>query len=155
MQAAYRSSLEKQATRFDLGLQNLSQDGGKDCQDEKALYWASIYDIVIEVGRASRGTLNRLLLLGESADDPEFLQTVQDALRALLPDATTQDISTMLLSGRQDGEIEPLYLAARGAAEFAKRAQEAPAGCKEPAHCAENRVAPFDIQSNQILLTEQ
>ena len=152
MQAAYRSVLEKEATRFDLGLQSLPS-GGEHCEEEKALYWSRIRATIIEVGRASRGTLNTLLLLGEDADDEEFIQTVQDALRALLPNPP-QDVATMLLSQKQAREDGPLYLAARGAAEFAKRAQEAPAGCKEPAHCAENRAAPEYFQLDQISLGE-
>ena len=153
MQAAYRSILEKEATRFDLGLQNLPL-GGEDCQEEKASYWSRIRSTIIEVGRASSGTLNTLLLLGEDADNPEFIRTVQDALRVLLPDTSPQDIPMMLVSQKQDSKIEPLYLAARGAAEFAKRALEAPANCKEPAHCAENRAAPKSIQLDQVLLSE-
>ena len=155
MQAAYRSVLEKEATRFDLGLQSLPS-GGENCQEEKALYWSRIRATIIEIGRASRGTLNTLLLLGEDADDQEFIQTVKDALRALLPPNTTpQDIPTILLSQKQGRENNPLWLAARGAAEFAKRAQEAPAGCKEPAHCAENRAAaPEYFQFDQVSLGE-
>lgn len=59
----------------------------------------------------------------------------------------------MLSSGKRDREIEPLYLAARGAAESAKRAQEAPAGCKEPAHGASNRFAAMKSLSNQVPLS--
>ena len=152
MQAAYRSVLEKQATHFDLGLQSLPS-GGENCQEEKALYWSRIRETIIEVGRASRGTLNTLLLLGENADDQEFIRTVQDALRALLLN-TPSDIPTILWSPKQDCENDPLYLTARGAAEFAKRAQEAPAGCKEPAHCAGNRAAPKYFQLDQVSLRE-
>lgn len=54
----------------------------------------------------------------------------------------------LFLSEKQDSEIEPLYLAAGGAAEFAERAQEAPAGCKEPAHCA--KPAPYQRTFSQI-----
>lgn len=154
MQSAYRSILEKEATRFDLGLQYLPL-GGEDSEEEKALYWSTMSAMIIDIGRASRGRLNTLLLVGENANNPDFIRVVKDALRVLLPDASTQDISTMLSLEKQDGdEIEPLYLAARGAAEFAKRAQEAPAGCKEPAHCAENRVARKSFQSDQILLSK-
>ena len=154
MQAAYRSILEKEATRFDLGLQDLPP-GGEGSEEKKALYWSSMREMIIDVGRASRGTLTTLLLLGENVNNPDFIRTVKDALRVLLPDASTQEISIMLSPEMQDGdEVEPLYLAARGAAEFAKRAQEAPAGCKEPAHCAENRAAPKNLQSDQILLSK-
>ncbi|KAG7005353.1 hypothetical protein G7Y79_00020g048810 [Physcia stellaris] len=92
VQAAYRSVLKKEATHFDLGLQSLPS-GGENCQEEKALYRSRIRATIIEVGRASRGTLNTrtLLLLDEDADDQEFIHTVQDALRALLPN-TPQDI---------------------------------------------------------------
>ena len=156
MQAAYRSILEKEATRFDLGLQDLPP-GGEGPEEKKALYWSSIRETIIDIGRASRGTLDTLFLLGEDANNPDFIRTVQDALRVLLPNTPPQVISTMLSSEKQDGdELEPLYLAARGAAEFAKRAQEAPAGCKEPAHCAENRAAPKSLhfQLDQILLSK-
>ena len=48
MQAAYRSILENETTRFDLGLQNFPTNG-KDSQEEEALYW-------------SRGILTTLLV---------------------------------------------------------------------------------------------
>ncbi len=153
MQAAYRSILEKETTRFDLGLQNFPTNG-KDSEGEEALYWSRMRVTIVEVGRTSRGILTTLLVLGENADNSSFVRTVQEALRELLPDASTQDISKMLLLWKWDGEAEPLYLAARGAAELAKRAQEAPAGCKEPVHCAENRAPAKIILSNQVSLSE-
>ena len=160
MSAAYRSLLEASSTRFDLGLEHLSSDFdssqmklGISCP---ARYWSRIFDVIIEIGRASLRPLNTLLLLGEDAENPDFVRTVQEALRELLPEASAEEVAAMVLvSGERkadsDGELvdeqtggssellDPLYLAARGAAEFAKRAQEAPAGCREPARCAKNR----------------
>ena len=150
MRAAYRSVPEKETIDFSLGLQN-SPKTGEDSQQEQALYWSRMRATIIEVGRASRGTLNTLLLLGDIAENLDFIRTVQGALRELLSDGFTQVVPTLLLSEKRD---HPLYLAARGAAEFAKRAQEAPAGCREPAHCAENRVPPNDILLNQVPLSE-
>ena len=61
----------------------------------------------------------------------------------------------MLSSHKQDGdEIEPLDLATRAAAKFDKCAQEVPAVCKELTHCAENRAALKNIQSDQTLLSK-
>lgn len=153
MQSAYRSILEKEIICYDLGLQNFPTNK-RDIEEEEALYWSRMRAAIVEVGRASRGVLTTLLLLGEDANNPGFIRTVQDALRELLPDASAQHISAVLLSGKQNSDVEPLYLAARGAAEFAKRAQEAPAGCREPAHCAETRVPPKNILLNQISLSE-
>lgn len=153
MQAAYRSILEKQVVHFDLGLQNLPTNG-KDIQGKEALYWSRIRAVIVDVGRASRGELSTLLLLGEDANNPGFIRTVQDTLRELLPDVSKQHVSAMLLSGKQNISVEPLYLAARGAAEFAKRAQEAPAGCREPARCAKNHTPRMTILSNQVSPSE-
>ncbi|KAL8745283.1 MAG: hypothetical protein Q9190_002566 [Brigantiaea leucoxantha] len=152
--SAYRSILEKEITRLDLGLRD-SSSNVKESEEEKEVHWSSIRATIIEVGRASRGRLTTLILLGENVGDPDFIKNVQDALRELLSGASPQEVSTLFLSGKRNGEIESLYLAARGAAEFAKRAQETPAGCKGPAHCAGNRVPPVQIPSNQILLSKE
>lgn len=160
MSAAYRSLLEASSTRFDLGMEHLSS--GSDFGEIEleigcpTRYWSRIFEVIIEIGRASLRPLTTLLLLGEDAENPDFVRTVQEALRELLPEASAEEVAAMMLvSGERkadgDGEVvgeqtggssemlDPLYLAARGAAEFAKRAQEAPAGCVEPARCAKNR----------------
>lgn len=152
MQEAYRSILEKELTRFDLGLQHLPTNG-KDRPEEEDLYWSRMRATIVEVGRASLGELTTLLLLGDEADNPDFTRTVQDALRELLQDGSAQDALAVLSSGKRDREIEPLYLAAKGTAEFAKRAREAPAGCKEPARCASNRFRATKFLSNQVPLS--
>ena len=153
MQAAYESDIEKETIHYDLGLQNFPTNKG-DTREEEALYWSRMRAAIVEVGHASRGALTTLLLLGEDANNPGFIRTVQDALRELFPDASAQNILAVLLSGKQNSDVTPLYLAARGAAEFAKRAQEAPAGCEEPAHCAVNRVPPKNILFNQASLSK-
>lgn len=163
MSTAYRSLLEASSTRFDLGLEHLSS--GSDSIEMElqtrcpARYWSSIFDVIIEIGRASLRPLTTLLLLGEDAENADFVRTVQEALRELLPEASAEEVAAMVLgSGEREADsdggvvgerisgsskiLDPLYLAARGAAEFAKRAQEAPAGCIEPARCAKNSVPP-------------
>lgn len=154
MSAAYRSVLEASSTRFDLGLEHLSSCSKASEIDRcTAHYWAQIHDVITRIGRTALRPLTTLLLLGEDAQNSDFVHTVQEALRELLPDASAEEIAAMVrvLGEREvgsDGDIagsgsqkwDPLYVAARGAAEFAKRAQEAPAGCKEPARCAENSI---------------
>ena len=98
--------------------------------------------------------MTTLLLLGEDGENPDFLRTVRGALRELLPKASVEKIAAMVRVSSEpnadgDGKLagdggqempHSPYLAARGAAEFAKRAQEAPAGCVEPNRCEENRI---------------
>lgn len=91
MQAAYRSILEKETIRYDLGLQNFPTNRS-DTQEEEALYWSRMRAAIVKVGRASRGVPTTLLLLGEDANTLGFIGTVQDALRELFPDASAQHI---------------------------------------------------------------
>ena len=159
MSSAYRSLLEASTTRFDLGLDHLPSSGSSETDLEiecqTARYWSRIFDVVFEIGRVSRWRpLTTLLLLGEDAENPDFIRTVQEALRKLLSESSAEEVPAMVRvlgerkvdgDGEQTGDsrreaVDPLYLAVRGAAEFAKRAQEAPAGCMEPKRCAKNRV---------------
>lgn len=57
MQAAYRSILEKETIRYDLGLQ-IFQTNRSDTQEEEALYWSRMRAATVKVGRASRGVPN-------------------------------------------------------------------------------------------------
>lgn len=67
-----------------------------------------------------------LVLMGESALGGQFLNQVKDALWDLFQKQTVSVLDSYGV------EIEdPSFVAARGAAEFAKRAMEAPDGCVE------------------------
>lgn len=97
----------------------------------------------MDVGRETERPLDTLLLLGEGAGQPEFARTVQEALLKL-----------NLGSGvkiRLSRQGDPLYIAARGAAEFAKRAQSSPPNCREPARCFEDR----EIEDSQEALSDE
>jgi hypothetical protein len=68
-----------------------------------------------------------LILLGEEADDQNFLDTVQEALR---------ELSVLhLLDRKETLSYDPQYVAAR-VAEFAKRWQASTWNCKERVSCA-------------------
>jgi len=147
MQSAYRSIIEKETTRFDLGLMHCPTTD----EEKEALYWSQVQDSIVKVGRATRERLTVLLILGEDGTNRAFIRTVKDALREL---HSNTEASTVFVSGSGNGEIDPLYVAAKGAAELAKRAQEAPAGCKEAAHCAVNRIPPENALPKQVLLSK-
>ena len=142
---AYRSVLESSATRFDLGLDHLPSSNPfpypnpppTDALNPDAHYWAQIAHTIVEIGRTALRPLATVLLLGEDASNADFIRTAQEALRELLPEASAEEVAAMVRVPT-DGE-GPLYLAAKGAAEFGKRRLEAPAGCVEPKRCAVNR----------------
>lgn len=91
--------------------------------------------------------------MGEDADNLNFTSVVMEALQELLSDYPN---GTRILSEeRSNNTLDPLYVAAKGAAEFAKRAQEAPASCVEPPHCAKNRVPPDTFSKDQKLFNEE
>ena len=140
MTAAYHSLLETSSTHFGLGLDHLYVDDA-DCgfcpsKMDPDSFWTRTLGIILQTGRTSTRPLTTVLLLGEAADDSEFKRTVQEALRMLLSKQSA--MSSLQISVSREA-FDPVYLAATDAAEFAKRALEAPAGCREPARCADNR----------------
>lgn len=78
-------------------------------------YWLRISDRVLELCRRRfwpQYPLEKVLLFGESAGHPSLLKTLKSTIPQLqdsMPDFVLQD---------------PVYIAARGAAQFAKRARE-------------------------------
>jgi len=98
-------------------------------------YWDHVHDTIKSFVqsttdfRASR-LFTTVLLLGESATDPNFLRVLRDTLREIQGPENPTALNI-------DKVVDPLYAAARGAAEFAKRIQEAPPhNCIEDKSCA-------------------
>lgn len=133
MQSAFWSSHEAESVRFELGLEN----------EEEEMYWDKVKEAIVGVGWEAKRPLDTLLLLGEGVGHPEFVKTVQEALLKLYQGSGPNI--------RSWGLGESLYVAARGAAEFAKRAQASPPNCREPARCFENR----EIDSSQSVLSDE
>ncbi|KAH8585747.1 hypothetical protein B0O99DRAFT_706830 [Bisporella sp. PMI_857] len=132
MQSAWRSDIENQRFRFDLGLDNLPHD-----QYDREVYWENIRKTIVEIGKASHRPLTHVLMLGDVVDNHEYIRTVQDALMELIPHELTRE--SIMPFAKNHQSLNSLYVAARGAAEFAKRMQEAPRGCKESPQCRGNR----------------
>lgn len=133
MQSAFWNSHEAESVQFELGLKNKGKEA----------YWDRMLETIVSVGRKATRPLDTLLLSGEGAEHPEFVKTVQKALLKLY---SGSEPSVGLWTRR-----DPLYIAARGAAEFAKRTQASPRNCREPARCFENR----GIDNNQGVLSDE
>ncbi|TVY94428.1 hypothetical protein LAWI1_G000759 [Lachnellula willkommii] len=136
MQSAFRSSHEAESVRFELGLEKQGEE----------TYWERLREVIVDVGQETERPLDTLLLLGEGAGLPEFARTVQDALTRLLELNIGSEVNIRL--SRQG---DPLYIAARGAADFAKRAQSSPPNCREPARCFKDR----EIDDSQEALSDE
>ena len=99
--------------------------------DDADGHWGLVRELIEELPRKDRQPVSKVLVMGESAEDERFL----DILRATLgPPLTWNDLSDLTVL-----RYSPLYTAARGAAEFAKRIQETPRGCIECKKCRERR----------------
>lgn len=96
------------------------------CYHDREAYWDVVQCKIQEIQKTAtgweRGPITQVLLLEESVLDLRFLDTLQDAL---------DDIQAWKTDGPQitTAGCDPLFTAAKGAAEFAKRLQEAPRDC--------------------------
>ncbi|OCK74284.1 hypothetical protein K432DRAFT_409985 [Lepidopterella palustris CBS 459.81] len=95
-------------------------------------YWREVQAKMLLVAERAVQPFDTVLLLGEEASNETFLRVLRDTFWV------PQDQESTIM-GNRDPDV-PLYVAARGAAEFAKRAQVSPWGCKEPASCMKNRL---------------
>jgi hypothetical protein len=127
---AYES---KAVIAWDLGLDALNGTSNTGA------YWSCVRSTIHDIALRSPQRITTLLLLGEEGSNPTFLDTVRDALHDLYG-IDSLGVGTL-------SSIEPLYVAAKGTAEFAKRFQESPWGCFEPKRCQENR-RPLGLDSD-------
>lgn len=82
----------------------------------RARFWAQIHEVILEVAGALQRAPNKIILLGEHGANSDFL----DVVKAALWDVLEIDVS-LLLSANEAEDVSKL--AARGAAEFAQRAE--------------------------------
>jgi len=115
-----------------------------DSEDERQPYWQSIRAAIVEVGCQSRRELTNLLLSGQDANNPTFIDIVRDALREQVPDTRME---AMLHSNTLHDKFDLVYIDTRKAAEFAKRTQESPPNCSEPPRCANDRYGSEILES--------
>jgi len=122
-------------TRYDLGLEAWLQN------PDSSTYWSKVRDTIHRIASASQAPLDKLLLSGEDASNEQFLEAVREAL---------QQTPLRNVSRPSSTDIDPLYIGANGAAEFAKRWQGGTWNCMEPPHCAGNRDPDDDDESSDM-----
>ena len=83
----------------------------------RARFWAQIHEVILEVTGALQRAPNKIVLLGNHGANAEFLEVV----KAALWDVLEIDVSLMLSANRAE---DVGMVAARGAAGFAKRAED-------------------------------
>ncbi|MCJ1265187.1 hypothetical protein MMC22_005062 [Lobaria immixta] len=97
-------------------------------------YWAHILTQLRAIPESAtslgRRPISKILLLGESASNPDFLTALKDAL-AVLPTEMSPSISAAETDVNLEVVADPLFAAARGAAVYARRRQEVPWDCTE------------------------
>ncbi|SPJ74978.1 uncharacterized protein FTOL_04709 [Fusarium torulosum] len=126
-------------TFVDLGM-GLDSRGTLDSE-----LWPRITNRLQDFTKALPGglRLDEILLTGENATHPAFLDALNDALVGngyVLGDNKNIDAGTQLLPvKRRDELIDPAFASARGAAQYARWRQEAPIGCQEQARCEKER----------------
>ena len=104
----------------------------------KARYWVRLRKRLRKLRDAGQGDVQRLVLLGESAQDEGFLDNVKKAFAGYLPELPGDSVGSYF-ENTSALKVNPLFAASLGAAEMAKRALEAPKGCVEQQPCQRKR----------------
>jgi hypothetical protein len=111
MQNAYDENAYSNTNDMSLGWWNLPVD-----DVPRARFWARMHEELIKTVGAVQHPPNKIVLLGEHAGDAEFIEVVKTAMWEILE----IDVSLMLSAHVAEGVGR---LAARGAAEFARRSE--------------------------------
>ncbi|KAF5724456.1 chitinase [Fusarium mundagurra] len=113
---------------------------GLAASEDKPDFWARVTERLQGFcGTVPKGfRLDTILLTGENATHPAFLQALRSAL---VGNGYLQRESDSGGSFFHEGEtvIDPVFASARGAAQYARWRQEAPIGCEEQDKCEEER----------------
>jgi hypothetical protein len=101
-------------------------------QEQKEGHWKRVTNAVQKLPLERPATkITRVIVTGDAAESEQFLDTLKEAMKNLNYDSTVfkQYMET----------YNPLFLCSRGAAEMAKRKQEAPGACIECDKCKKLR----------------
>lgn len=113
-----------------LGLARLPNDNGYDAPASRAAYWTAVRNHIAILPNAAANKsrpITTLVLQGSGGSLHELGEAVRDALGPLGAALKEQTV--------EEDTPPPLWAAARGAALYARRRQEAPANCQEAQHC--------------------
>ena len=132
------ASLEATQTFFD---SHLGANTQRNCGNSGKDHWKRVTRRLRQLRIQGHDNPQRLILFGERASDPEFLNVVRTTFPKALPFPPSPPSTLAQTELHSDGQtnLDPLYAAAFGAAELAKRTLEAPWGCFEHWECIERR----------------
>lgn len=116
IRSAYISIETSHKTYFELGAGHIPES-----EQDQQLFWQRIRDAVVAVG-SQADDISDILIRGENADEPTFIDTVKDAVAELFPNQPEKP--KQLFAETSDPSWDPIFVAARGAAELDKRAQD-------------------------------
>ncbi|WZH49523.1 chitinase [Fusarium acuminatum] len=116
---------------------------GLAASEDKHDFWARVTKRLQDFcGTVPKGFhLDTILLTGENATHPAFLEALQSALIGngyLQRESNTEGEIAFVHEG--GAGIDPVFASARGAAQYARWRQEAPIGCEEQDRCKEERM---------------
>ncbi|KAF4331780.1 chitinase [Fusarium beomiforme] len=115
---------------------------GLATSEDKRDFWARVTERLQGFcGTVPEGfRLDTILLTGENATHPAFLQALRSALVSNGYLQRESDSGEKISFVHEGGAvIDPVFASARGAAQYAKWRQEAPIGCEEQDRCEEER----------------
>ncbi|KAH7217564.1 hypothetical protein BKA60DRAFT_621841 [Fusarium oxysporum] len=118
---------------------------GLATSEDKPDFWARVTERLQGFcGTVPEGfRLETILLTGENATHPAFLQSLRSALVGngyLQRESDSGEKISFVHNG--GAVIDPVFVSARGAAQYARWRQEAPIGCEEQDRCEEERRRP-------------
>jgi hypothetical protein len=115
---------------------------GLAASEDKPNFWARVTErLQVFCDTVPKGfRLDTILLTGENATHPAFLQALRNALVGngyLQGESYSGENISFVHEGGT--VIDPVFASARGAAQYARWRQEAPIGCEEQDRCEEER----------------
>ncbi|KAH6669265.1 hypothetical protein B0J14DRAFT_641177 [Halenospora varia] len=119
-------------TDFKAGLESMARYG------MPSEFWVHVRgrlrDVAQQALASTNGGLTKVLLLGENATNPDFLDALRESVADLVGSKSSGD--TVI---REAVLADPVFVGARGAAQYARWRQEAPFGCRELPTCEDQR----------------
>lgn len=109
---------------------DLGSDSEPPMEDEDSHaenYWRRVRHLIqrLPAKQSVKSPITEVIVMGESVLEESFIDVMRDALKSIIDEGVPMYLF----------DVDPTFAAARGAAEFGKRAMECPNDCVETAVC--------------------
>ncbi|KAH6993344.1 hypothetical protein EDB82DRAFT_171215 [Fusarium venenatum] len=120
---------------------------GLAASDDKPDFWTRVAERLQGFcGTVPEGfRLDTILLTGENATHPAFLQALRSALVGNGYPQIENEVELVFVH-KGMAVVDPVFVSARGAAHYARWRQEAPIGCQEQDRCEEERRQLMNVE---------